>query len=1264
MFKKQLLFLLFLGTLLGGIFYFSFEDNQLENQKINHRNKKGVVLSQHPADQLVAALELNHATQQIDKLKRTDSIELKKSRWAKLLANHPYSKRKSYSLKEWKSIPKYDRPDLAFELDVLKTMDPALGRIPEGRLEVARNQMNEMMQTRAAIAGVSWVERGPTNVGGRTRALMFDPNDVTNRKVWAAGVGGGLWYTNDITAASPVWNKVNDFWNNIGVTCIAYNPGNTQELYVGTGEGFGNADSQRGAGIWKSTDGGVTWNQLANTNPAINGEFYYVQKIVVKNDGTVFAATSGIFINVGGIQRSTNGGANWNMVRDVYVAATFNYDNACDIELASNGDLYCSFGSFSLGRVFKSTNANNGAAGTWTDLGVNIGLTGNEERIELACAPSNSSVIYAVARNTAGGDTDIAWLKRSTDAGVTWNNMAFPLMVDGTGDHFTRSQSWYDLILKVHPTNSDYVIAGGIDLHRTTNGGAAWFGISHWYGGFGQPEVHADQHAIDFRPGNTNEVIFGNDGGVYYSTNAGNSLATPTFSNKNNGYNVTQFYACAGKNELNSNYFLTGAQDNGSQRFTQPQLNATTEVTGGDGGFCHIDTDNSNLQMTSYTNNVIYLSTDGGATFPQIVNDGSGHFINPSDYDSQLNILFCAADDNQIKRVSGIGGAIVNANLAVAIGGAGSAQISTLKESTYNDVVFFGVENGRIYKYTNASTGAPVLTRIDNGAGSPITAAGWVSSIDVGANDNQLLVTYSNYGVTSVWETADGGVNWRNKEGNLPDMPIRWAIYNPNNRNQVLAATELGVWSTDNFQNGVVGAPVWGVSNTGLANTRCDMLELRPIDNLVMVATHGRGLFTTDIFVVNPVADFTYDQSNSCSGSLTVNFTDASLKPNSSWAWDVDNNGSVDYTVQNPTHTYAAPGIYTVTLTVSSGGATVTKTNVILVTASGPVANTSCAIVANSNAGNGFGIGLSRFALQAIDNSTSNNDAQYMDFSCSRWTELALNTTYNITITTGTANNEAASVYIDYNNNGVFGAGETVANFPANMVGTRTLAFTTPAAGVTFNTPLRLRVTSKFSSAPTTPCNTATYGQIEDYTVYFYNASLGVDLVDFKATCENGSALIEWETASEEVNGHFVIEKSTDGEKWMLLTTIDGQGSTQSTTNYRINDSQLNLAEVVYYRLTQVDIDGATTTYNPISLLCNETSLIVYPNPTSGLVYFNGLNNDANLRLLDNQGKLLEIIQIKNGKSIDLSNYSNGIYYYEVQHGIELAKGKIVLQKK
>lgn len=176
-----------------------------------------------------------------------------------------YNKYKGWSKEDLKKIDKKDRPDLAAIQDFLRTADPRTGDIPLD----ARNKANKYSDMRLAqnanqraISGVNWVERGPNNVGGRTRAIMYDPNDATGKKVWAGGVGGGLWYTNDISIASPTWVAVDDFWENIAVSSIAYDPNNTNTFYVGTGEGWFNFGAQRGAGIWKTTDGGSNWSRL------------------------------------------------------------------------------------------------------------------------------------------------------------------------------------------------------------------------------------------------------------------------------------------------------------------------------------------------------------------------------------------------------------------------------------------------------------------------------------------------------------------------------------------------------------------------------------------------------------------------------------------------------------------------------------------------------------------------------------------------------------------------------------------------------------------------------------------------------------------------------------------------------------------------------------------------------------------------------------------------------------------------------------------
>ena len=143
---------------------------------------------------------------------------------------------------------------------------------------------------------IYWQERGPNKVGGRTRGLIFDANDPTGHTVWAAGVAGGLWHTTNIEAAAPTWALVDDFFANLAINTIAQDPSNAAILYFGTGgegtpfaggNGVGNIDAVQGFGIWRSMNGGATWDRL----PLPNNSFLNVAKIVVTNTGRVFAAT-------------------------------------------------------------------------------------------------------------------------------------------------------------------------------------------------------------------------------------------------------------------------------------------------------------------------------------------------------------------------------------------------------------------------------------------------------------------------------------------------------------------------------------------------------------------------------------------------------------------------------------------------------------------------------------------------------------------------------------------------------------------------------------------------------------------------------------------------------------------------------------------------------------------------------------------------------------------------------------------------------------
>jgi hypothetical protein len=619
--------------------------------------------------------------------------------------------------KELKALPKQDRPDLAVEQDYLRTLDPALGRPAPERLVAARAYA-DLLRAQEAVPGDAnnaWVERGPSNVGGRTRALVWDPTSVAagGNKVWAGGVTGGLWYNNDITNANSTWLSAGNSWDNIAISAMAFDPTNPLVAYVGTGEGWF-AGSSRGAGVWKTTNGGQTWTQLASTVG-----FLYINDIVVRNEGGVgvpyIAVDASYYAGQWspgyasyGLYRSFNGGTSWSQV-----SLPSNSFAISDLELDEENTLWAGtrrspYSSTSGGQIMKSTNGT-----AWTVV-YNQPTSISGGRTELAVSGSGTGLrVYAVFESSSAAYR----MFRSNDKGATWTQVNLPVDADlGIGADFTRGQAWYDLIMQADPNNPDVVYAGGIDLFRSTNGGVSWTQISKWsnnnnLANLSCPWVHADQHAIAFRPGSSSSVLFGNDGGVFYSGNISTAATNSSaILPRNTGYNVTQFYSCAMNPGSGSNNYLAGAQDNGTQRYTSAGMNATTDVIGGDGAFCFIDQTNANYQIGSYVYNNYYRSTNGGASFGQtILNDNNtGDFINAAGYDSKTNMLYTARTATTIYRVAGIE---TTPTTPTAVTVTNMSSLTThLKVSPYaptgTTTLYLGTETGEVLRVPNAHTGS------------------------------------------------------------------------------------------------------------------------------------------------------------------------------------------------------------------------------------------------------------------------------------------------------------------------------------------------------------------------------------------------------------------------------------------------------------------------------------------------------------------------------------------------------------------------------
>jgi len=748
-----------------------------------------------------------------------------------------------------------DDMDQAMAQEFEMTKDPAIGTVPRERL-VRAQQLSEQIlsssQTLFRTQALTWEERGPNNVAGRVRAMFIDKRDATGNTIYAAGVGGGIWKCTSFKTA-PVWTKVNDFLANLSVCALAQDPTIPNTMYAGTGEGWFNTDNIRGNGIYKSTDGGITWNQLASTDFVARRDFEFVNDLVVTTGGVILAACrSASFCNSGGVLRSTDGGTTWNRVIGTFPMGSVSCTDAlnfrgADLEIAANGDLYATTGYSSTatqntGRIWKSPAASNGAAGTWTDI-TPTPATGTWSRIELACAPGDANNLVILI---AGSDNAIKSIQRSADGGVNWVIVNNPQWCDQgvLKTDFTRGQAWYDLIAAIDPNNTNTFIIGGVDMLKTSDNGTAFTQISQWASGCTGFFVHADIHNILYYPGSSTEIVVATDGGIFYSDNGGTS-----FTAKNTGFNITQYYATALHPTL-PNYMLAGAQDNGTQKFQSSGINTTTSPLGGDGGYCFIDQDNPNIQIGSFTSTNYRVSRNGGATFGFGLSNGTGRFINPTDYDSDLNILFHATNAGSLGFITNIESGTLTPRQTV-ITELGGAQISALKVDP-------NVPK-RVW-IAGSSSGSPTVMRIDDDTAlvptvtlctAPVLATGvFISSIDVEpGNSNHILITFSNYGAVSVFESNDAGVTWSAIEGNLPDMPIRWGVFLPegvtfitNGVSGIALATEMGVWTT-NATNGA--ATVWVPNNTGLANVSTYMLRYRAADRTLAAATHGRGLYTT-----------------------------------------------------------------------------------------------------------------------------------------------------------------------------------------------------------------------------------------------------------------------------------------------------------------------------------------------------------------------------------------------------------------------------------
>ncbi|MEZ4899622.1 MAG: T9SS type A sorting domain-containing protein [Saprospiraceae bacterium] len=436
---------------------------------------------------------------------------------------------------------------------------------------------------------------------------------------------------------------------------------------------------------------------------------------------------------------------------------------------------------------------------------------------------------------------------RSENGGQNWTKMTIPSLTALVTMPFTASAAWFALIARVDPNDANTLYIGGIDLVRTDDGGNTWTHLSSEYPFppeyTGNRVVHTDQHEILFFPGSSREALFSNDGGIYYSSDL--NTTRPTFRERNHRYNTTQFYSCAlFPDEV---LYVGGAQDNGNWIIASTDLDPNMRYFfgGGDGGYAVVNQKNKFIFAVAATGIDMAITTDGAGSFTSYDLPGRGDFINPYTSDDDAEIFYGALDADKYFFIREL--TKKDAFDSVSVPQFQGAQISALTADPHVSNRLWaavrpyqGQGSAGLFRIDQANTHHPVVTELSDPSWNKELAA---RNIFIDANDpDYLLLTFANYGSPNVWISVNGGVNWTNVDGDLPDMPVRWGIINPLNREELILATELGVWHST-VVNG--DQTQWAYYQEGMPKLRVNMLAYSEMGQRMVAATWGQGLFLT-----------------------------------------------------------------------------------------------------------------------------------------------------------------------------------------------------------------------------------------------------------------------------------------------------------------------------------------------------------------------------------------------------------------------------------
>ena len=737
-------------------------------------------------------------------------------------------------------------------------------------------------------------------MSGRIGALAIRKDGT----ILLAGAQGGIWkWSGNASTGVGSWTALTDDQVSLAMGSLAVAPSNDLVVYGGTGEGHLSGDSYFGNGVIKSTDGGTTWSH-------VSGDYFRgvaISRIVVDpaNENHLYAA---VLRGRGGARRvtpaehsrygiweSSNGGVSWTLLKEATEAT-----GATDLEMdpQNSSILYASFWGDA---IYKSTNGGatwapimNGIPGSPADHAFNA----TRFSIGISHPAGSAAVLYAGFDWEAADGYHPPRVFKSTNGGTSWAMLpagAAPPSTDNV-ENYCATQCTYDNIIEAAPDNPNVVYAGGQfnygvgtgGMFRSDDGGQTWIDLGY--------DQHPDFQAMAFDPNNTNRIVLGSDGGVWYSLNRGgrnagtsSPLSAVDWQSLNgrlapqpssgvvgrSGLQITQFTSIATVPTIPAR-FWGGTQDNGTLRKSTASA-SWFDIPSGDGGQVLVDPTadpNENCEFHEFgaTGPSCFVYGTYFGISPYRMADGGLFFFNNNPITSGINLqdratfyvpfamnknnpsqLFLGTyrlyrtDNARTQKAGDVHWNPVSPDLTAgcagtAPNGARGCFLSAIGLGGGN-AVYTGAEDGRVFFSPDAKTNAaPSWTRLDQGdlPERPVTQI----AVDR-SNYRTAYISYGGFNRSTpqrpghLFATIDGGKKWLNISGNLPDLPVNSVIIDPSYPNTLYIGTDVGTYVTYNRGG------TWSPLGTGMPNVTTWQLDLNPSDTkrVLVAGTHGRGAF-------------------------------------------------------------------------------------------------------------------------------------------------------------------------------------------------------------------------------------------------------------------------------------------------------------------------------------------------------------------------------------------------------------------------------------